>query len=119
MGEVAKKCCGMCPFARDGTLGLHPERAEEFAVMATNPYNDFVCHKTGETDEDFYGDGEAAIVRGENSRTCHGFRTLQMASNDGEVFDYEDESNKPDGKGFECEYEMVERHEELWERGSA
>lgn len=53
---VMKKCCGLCPYSRKNTLFLHPERAAEFAFSADNPYNDFVCHKTGITyDDDEHG----------------------------------------------------------------
>ena len=115
MGAVMKGCCGLCPYAHDGTLGLHPERAEDFAAQAQNPYADFPCHKTAvEVDDDEEGGTE--FVRGERSLTCHGFRTLQWEENgrNGD-FDYEDPEAKPDGKGFTDYYCMVERHEELWE----
>jgi hypothetical protein len=83
-----KKCCGLCPYAKEGTLFLHPERTQDFAYSAENPYTNFPCHKTAEVYEDDY-DGSAEYISGEASFTCHGFKTLQMASNarEGMLFD--------------------------------
>ena len=108
MSDHMKKTCAICPFSRSKTLGLHPERAEEFAYMALNPYNDFPCHKTADYVEgtDFSGGG---YVHGATSKTCHGFLTLQVAENGRGPEDF-----VPDGDGFECAYEMIETHEELW-----
>lgn len=75
---IAKKCCGLCPFSMNNTLFLHPQRAEDFAYMACNPYSDFVCHKTGISQETEYS---SEIVRGEKSITCHGFAALQDSQN--------------------------------------
>ena len=101
-----KKTCAICPFSRTKTLGLHPDRAAEFADMANNPHTDFPCHKTAtllDDDEDDHG-----YVHGENSKTCHGFKTLQIACNDDE------EGFVPDGDGFDDYYEMIEAHEEIY-----
>lgn len=113
MSDFMKTTCALCPFSRTKTLWLHPERAEEFAYMAGNPYTDFPCHKTAEYIEDDYtGDGE--YVHGERSKTCHGFLTLQRASNDADDADHGD-GFIPDGDGFEDIDEMIDRHAELWE----
>ena len=101
------KCCGLCPFSRKNTLYLHPERAEEFAYMADNRYNDFVCHKTGVTHEDHPDEErQTEIVRGEKSLTCAGFHAMQGAINGKKTeieFDVEDH--------FSDTWEMVEHHE--------
>lgn len=103
-----KKTCAICPFSRSKTLGLHPERADEFASMAINPYTNFPCHKTADEVED--SEGMTEFVAGEKSLTCHGFLTLQSSENDSAPDEF-----KPDGDGFEDYYEMVERHEEIWQ----
>ncbi len=110
-----KECCGLCPFAHTGTLALHPDRAADFAFMASSPYSDFPCHKTAVEVEDDYEGGGTSYVRGEKSLTCHGFKTLQMAENASEE-QYEQEGFKPDGNGFEDPYEMIDCHTEILER---
>ena len=103
-----KECCGLCPYSRKDTLFLHPQRAEEFAYQAENPYNDFVCHKTGvvHEDGDSYG-GE--IVRGEKSLTCMGFASMQHNINGG------NEGFKPDPNAFDDAWQMIEHHTEEYE----
>jgi len=101
-----KKCCGLCPYSRKNTLFLHPERATEFAYSAENPYNDFVCHKTGvTTEEDDYRGSE--IVRGEKSLTCAGFHVLQK-----EINGLESEIDIDPEDHFTESWEMIEHHEE-------
>jgi hypothetical protein len=88
-------------------LFLHPERAEEFANAAMNPYNDFVCHKTGVILEDSdYDDRGGDIVRGEKSLTCMGFASLQHNLND------HDENFVPDPHAFDDDAEMISHHED-------
>ncbi len=106
MCDTMKKCCGLCPYSRKNTLYLHPERAEAFAYQAENPYNDFVCHKTGVVQEDEY---ESAIVRGRKSLTCAGFHAMQSMLND---TDSEIEIDIEDH--FSDVWEMVEHHETKW-----
>jgi hypothetical protein len=110
------KTCSLCPFSRTKTLGLHPERAEDFAYSAQNPYADFVCHKTGETIEEGFEEG--SIVRGARSKTCHGFLTLQREECGIEDDDDTEEEDRfePDGDGFQSCHEMISRHEELWNK---
>lgn len=72
-----KKPCKHCPYRNDVKPFLTPERGEELAYLATNPYNSFPCHKTTEHDDD----GEAYIT--ESSKQCAGFLTL-VASINGE-----------------------------------
>lgn len=104
-----KKCCGLCPYSRENTLFLHPDRAEEFAYSADNPYNDFVCHKTGVTEE--ANDYESSsIVRGEKSLTCMGFASMQHNING------TDDSFKVDPTAFEDSWEMIEHHQQEWDK---
>lgn len=103
--EWMKQPCGLCPFSRTNTLNLHPERAEEFAYMAENPYNDFVCHKTAECDDESGG-----YYRAPKSLTCNGFLSLQISTNGNAPEGFE-----PHRDAFEDAYEMIEAHEELWE----
>ena len=112
--EVMKQCCGLCPYSRKNTLFLHPRRAEEFAYSAENPYNDFVCHKTGVVHEDHPDEEmQSSIVRGEKSLTCAGFHVMQALINDfnPEIeIDYSDHFGDP--------WEMREHHQEKYdERG--
>lgn len=111
--EWMKKCCNRCPFAKNNTLFLHPERAEEFAYMAENPFTDFPCHKTADYLETDDGENDGYVF-GETSVTCHGFKTLQMAQNASER-DYDISGFIADGNGFECPYDMIDTHTEHWE----
>ncbi len=109
--SVMKKCCGLCPYSRKNTLFIHPDRASEFAYQASNPYNDFVCHKTGVVHEDHpIEEKQNEIVRGEKSLTCAGFHVMQCEINGREskiVVDYEDH--------FSDVWEMEAHHEEYHE----
>lgn len=67
-----KQPCKHCPFRRDVKPFLHPERGEQLAYHAQNPYNSFSCHKTTEYDED--SDNQVAVS---TSLECAGFMTLQ------------------------------------------
>ena len=75
MSYFMKKPCVHCPYRNDVKPFLTPERGEELAYHATNPYNSFSCHKTTETDEDSESGERYA---GENSKECAGFMTLQV-----------------------------------------
>jgi hypothetical protein len=103
----------MCPFSRTKTLGLHPDRAADFAYMAQNRYTTFPCHKTAEYQESDDGESDG-YVHGKNSKSCHGFRTLQCEENGLKPDDF-----KPDGDGFQSCDEMIDRHEEIWEERHA
>ena len=105
-----KECCGLCPYSRKDTLFLQPERAEQFAYQAENPYSDFVCHKTGvELEESEFDDKGGDIVRGEKSLTCMGFASMQHTINKA------DDSFKVDVNAFEDSWEMIEHHTEKYE----
>jgi len=112
---VMKKCCGLCPYSRKNTLFVHPNRAEDFAYSAENPYSDFVCHKTGvvvEEDEITEALGTSGdIVRGEKSLTCAGFHAMQNIIN-GTEKDSEIEIDYTDH--FSDSWEMIDHHEEEW-----
>jgi hypothetical protein len=91
MADHMKTTCSLCPYSKTKTLGLHPDRAEEFAYLAQNPYNDFPCHKTAVYHEPMgYEDEESGYVFGD---------------------DFE-----PDGDGFESTDEMISAHIEIWEK---
>lgn len=76
--------------------------------MASNPYNDFPCHKTADYQEDDEGDG--GYVHGAKSLTCNGFLSLQCRENGIEIPGF-----MPHEDAFEDAYEMADRHLELWE----
>lgn len=109
-----KQCCGLCPYSRKQTLFVHPKRAEDFAYGAENPYNDFVCHKTGVVHEDHPDeDRQREIVRGNKSLTCAGFYAMQTIINGNEEnseieLDYKDH--------FSDSWEMIEHHEEEYNK---
>jgi len=107
---VMKKCCGLCPYSRQNTLFLHPDTAADFAFQAENRYTDFVCHKTGVVHDD---DEEQRIVRGENSLTCAGFHAMQNIINGTEG---ESEIELDYADHFSETWEMIEHHEEEWDR---
>lgn len=109
MSDHMLRTCAMCPFSRTKTLVLHPDRAAEFAYMAQNRYINFPCHKTAEYQESDDGENDC-FVSGKDSKTCHGFRTLQCEENGLNPEDF-----KPDSDGFQSCDEMIDRHEEIWE----
>ena len=98
-----KKPCQHCPFRKDVVPFLTPERGEELAYAAQNPWNTFHCHKTLEADDSEDGN----LLATESSKHCAGFLTL-MAAELGE-------EEAPDG--FEPSYEMV--YSEAWEMAGA
>jgi len=111
--QSMKKCCGLCPFSRKGTLFVHPERAEDFAYSTQNPYNDFVCHKTGVEYESEWADDEmdGAIVRGEKSLTCKGFESLKWQ----EYPENFPEDYEPDPDAFTDPWDMAQFHQDHWD----
>ncbi len=107
-----KEPCGPCPFSRTKTLGLHPERAEDFAYMAQNRYSDFPCHKTAECVE--LSEDEEGYVATASSFTCNGFLSLQCRENDIQI-----EGFAPHEDAFWDVDEMIDRHTELWDERPA
>lgn len=78
MSDFMKKPCAHCPYRNDVRPFLTPERGEELAYHAQNPYNSFPCHKTTEYNEDYddeYGEDDMLVT--ENSKECAGFLTLK------------------------------------------
>lgn len=110
MSDFMKSPCKHCPFRSDVTPFLHPERAEEIAYAAQNPYSDFPCHKTTEYDEDANGEGD--MIATANSKMCAGFLTMQI-----------NEAGVDCPEGFEpselvysdC-YEMTEAYQIEWDK---
>lgn len=72
--DFMKSPCKHCPFRRDVTPFLHPDRATEIAYSAQNPYSEFYCHKTTEFDDD---DDEGDMLVTDNTKVCAGFLTLR------------------------------------------
>lgn len=106
-----KKPCEHCPFRHDIKPFLTPERGEELAYHASNPYNSFPCHKTTVSDEVCGGEGSHNVTT-EKSLECAGFITMQVNEGAGcpEGFDpaYDIVYSEPS--------EMIYAYEEEWER---
>lgn len=79
-GYFMKQPCKHCPYRTDVKPFLTPERGEELAYHAQNPYNSFTCHKTTVNDEEYGGEGEDMVAT-EDSKECAGFLTLQHNEN--------------------------------------
>ena len=75
MPDFMLRPCQHCPYRRDVKPFLTPERGEELAYHATNPYNFFPCHKTTVEDENS-DEGESLVT--EDSKECAGFLTLKI-----------------------------------------
>lgn len=95
-----KKPCKHCPYRNDVKPFLTPERGQELAYHAENPYNTFTCHKTTEHDDES-DEGEMLVT--EKSKECAGFLTMQISIN-GEEY-------KPEG--FEPSYDIC--YEDTWQ----
>jgi len=67
-----KEPCEHCPFRVDVRPFLRPERAEDIAYSAGNPYNEFFCHKTIEHDDE----GDSCVTG--KSLVCAGFLAMQI-----------------------------------------
>lgn len=68
-----KKPCKHCPFRRDVTPFLHPERAAEISELSWNRFNEFHCHKTIGHDDD---EGDTVVTP--ESLACAGFLAMQV-----------------------------------------
>lgn len=104
MNYFMKSPCAHCPFRIDVKPFLTPERGEELAYHATNPYNSFPCHKTTVSDEEYGGDGSESVCT-EKSKECAGFLTLQI------------QEGAPIPKGFTPAYEIV--YSDAWDMADA
>lgn len=101
-----KKPCKSCPFRRDVTPFLHPERAEDIANSACNPYSEFHCHATLGYDDD---EGDTMVV--ETSLVCAGFLAMQITE------------GRDSPEGFVCPdnvytdaWEMTDAYETEWNK---
>ena len=72
-----KEPCKHCPYTRNVKPFLTPERGEELAYHATNPYNTFPCHKTTVSDEEYGGDGDEMVCT-PKTKECAGFVSMQI-----------------------------------------
>ena len=107
MENYMKTPCKHCPFRNDIKPYLRPERAEELAYAAQNPYSSFSCHKTTEHDE---GSEDGNMLVTEDSKECAGFLTLR--AQDGERIP--DGFDPSWGVVYADAYEMIEAHEQAW-----
>ena len=108
MSDFMKKPCSSCPFRHDVKPFLTPERGEELANSASNPYNTFHCHKTLEyDDDDDNGDGDTFI--GEHSKLCAGFLTLQHNENGSTAYD--DDGFEPSPLVYSDSWEMEQAYQ--------
>lgn len=103
MSDFVKKPCAQCPYRKDVKPYLTPERGEELAYAATNPYNTFHCHKTLESDDD-------DTYVGDKSKICAGFLTLQHHEN-GKTF-YDDQGFQRSENVYEDCYEMIDAYDQ-------
>jgi len=104
MSDFIKKPCAQCPYRKDVKPFLTPERGEDLAYAAQNPYNNFYCHKTLEDSDD--DDGGLEISNG--SKVCAGFLTLQHNEN-GKTF-YDSEGFQPSENVYSDAYEMSDAY---------
>lgn len=106
MGDFMKKPCEHCPFRRDVKPFLHPKRGEELAYATENPYNNFPCHKTTESNENSEG-GEMMVV--ETSKECAGF--LSMQHNQNGSTSYDEDGFTPSNLVYEDSWDMAQAYE--------
>ena len=105
MADFVKKPCSQCPYRRDVKPFLTPERGEELAYHAQNPYNVFHCHKTLEHSDDC----EGGTYAGERSKICAGFLTLQH--NENGRTSYDSDGFKPSDNVYDDAFEMSQAYE--------
>jgi len=113
MSDYMKAPCKHCPFRRDVTPFLHPERAKELAYNAENRYGDFVCHKTTERDDD-NEDGEMLVT--EASKECAGHLYLKAMYCGSTDYDDDGFLPNPEWNCYEDSYEMTEAYEMEWNK---
>lgn len=102
-----KKPCDKCPYRRDVKPYLTPERGEELAFHAQNPFNSFPCHLTTVSDEEFGGDGSENVAI-ETSRECAGLLTL-VYNEDGSL---PDKSFEPSDLVYSDAWDMMNAYAE-------
>ena len=114
MSDFIKKPCQHCPYREDVKPFLTPERGEELAYTALNPYSSFYCHKTLEEDEQCE-DGSDGNRVGQSSKMCAGFLTLQHNEN-GKTF-YDDEGFEPSPLVYDDAYSMEQAYDNQSKEG--
>jgi len=102
-----KKPCKHCPFRRDVTPFLHPERAADIAYIAQNPYSSFACHETTEDSDN--DDGERIVTR--SSLECAGLLSLRFNESDEKPEGFE-----PSDEVYDTVYDMIDAYEEEWDK---
>ena len=102
--------CKNCPFRTDVRPYLHPQRAEDIAHSACNPFSNFTCHETlEEHDED--------LIETTRSKTCAGFLTLKYIEN-GES-GYEDDGFVPSLETvYSDTWDMIQAYEDEWNKSN-
>ena len=105
MADFVKVPCKHCPFRRDVTPFLHPDRAAEIASVALNPYSSVTCHKTLEFDEET---GEPCLT--DKSLECAGMLSLRANEGYGIPNGFE-----PSELVYNDWYEMVDAYQEEWD----
>jgi hypothetical protein len=104
-----KEPCKHCPFRRDVTPFLTPERADEISGLTWNRYNEFPCHKTIDFDDE--GDSFATA----ESLTCAGFLAMQISESGMECPD----GFEPSDKVYSDPYEMTGAYQDEWDKSHA
>jgi hypothetical protein len=109
MTDFMKKPCNHCPYRHDVKPFLRPERGEELAYAATNPYNSFPCHKTTVDSDDEDGCGDRIVTS--ESKVCAGFLTLM--SNELGRTSYDSDGFVPSyDVVYDSAYDMVDAYEQ-------
>lgn len=104
------KPCQHCPFRKDVTPFLHPQRAAELAESAKAWFSDFFCHKTLVHVEDDEEGGDLRVTR--KSLLCAGFLTLKATEISVTPVGFEP---SPD-QCYESAEEMTEAYSHEWRK---
>lgn len=102
-----KEPCKHCPYRHDVKPFLTPERGEQLAYHAQNPYNTFTCHKTMEPGEEEDDEIGCEMVHAAHSKECAGFMSLQI----NEGMDCPEDFT-PSDKAYGCVDDMIYAYEE-------
>ena len=106
MSDFMKKPCEHCPYRHDVKPFLHPQRGDELAFAAQNPYQSFPCHKTTVSDDS--DEGEMLVTP--KSKMCAGFLSLQHNENGSTAYDTD--GFEPSPLVYETSYEMSDAYGE-------
>ena len=107
--EFVSTPCPNRPFRRNVRPFLRPDRSEDLAYNAENPYGTFPCHVTTVPDDD---SDSGEMLETEVTKQCAGHLTLKHNAN-GET-EYDDDGFKPSAECYEDSYEMIEAYTEEW-----